>query len=189
MPALPPRNLRTNPPQTPSQANRQHRTLRENHSIPIHAPDNISRTSSKNAHILTNRLRPIPLRGNRIWLPLPRHDHHAGSLRNHLRILTRHVGLSFMGFNIGSVLGILVIGSIPDRLAKALAKRNGGEMKPEYRLPPMLIGAVAVPAGMFLYGWSAQHHLHWAVPLTETGLLGAGLISALVSLPNPWLPF
>ena len=48
-------------------------------------------------------------------------------------------------------------------------------MKPEYRLPLLWPGAITVPLGLFLYGWTAQYKVHWIVPILGTALLGAGV--------------
>jgi len=55
------------------------------------------------------------------------------------------VGLTYLGIGLGSILGLLIFGSVSDRIVKA--KSAAGEMKPEYRLPPMIPGAWAIPIG------------------------------------------
>jgi len=55
------------------------------------------------------------------------------------------VGLTFLGIGIGSLLGVIIFGLASDRIVKAKAKN--GEMKPEYRLPPMMVGSFIVPIG------------------------------------------
>ena len=91
---------------------------------------------------------------------------------------TSIVGLSFLGFGIGSVIGLLVMGSASDRILKVMSKSTtsspSGAMTPEYRLPPMLYGAALIPAGLFIYGWTAQYKLAWIVPILGTGLFGIG---------------
>lgn len=54
-------------------------------------------------------------------------------------------------------------------------------MKPEYRLPHMILGGITLPIGFFIYGWTAELHAHWIAPIIGTGVIGFGLI--LVSLP------
>jgi hypothetical protein len=44
-------------------------------------------------------------------------------------------------------------------------------MKPEYRLPPLVVGTFFIPAGLFLYGWSAYYKIHWIVPIIGTALV------------------
>ncbi|KAL2406937.1 MFS-type transporter penM, partial [Exophiala dermatitidis] len=49
------------------------------------------------------------------------------------------------------------------------------ELKPEYRLPLLWPGAVALPVGLILYGWTAQYKVHWIVPIIATTLLGGAI--------------
>lgn len=55
------------------------------------------------------------------------------------------VGLTYLGIGLGSLVGVFVFGIASDRIVKA--KSAAGEMKPEYRLPPMIPGSFAVPIG------------------------------------------
>lgn len=55
------------------------------------------------------------------------------------------VGLTFLGIGIGSLFGVVIFGIASDRIVKAMSKN--GEMKPEYRLPPMMVGSLFVPLG------------------------------------------
>ena len=55
------------------------------------------------------------------------------------------VGLTYLGIGIGSLLGLFVFGAASDRIVKH--KSKNGEMKPEYRLPPMIPGAFIIPIG------------------------------------------
>lgn len=55
------------------------------------------------------------------------------------------VGLTYLGIGIGSFIGVFLFGIASDRIVKA--KSTAGEMKPEYRLPPMIPGSFAVPIG------------------------------------------
>ena len=92
---------------------------------------------------------------------------------------TAIVGLSFLGFGIGSAVGLVVMGSASDRILKVMSKTTTtlsppGAMKPEYRLPPMLYGAALIPTGLLIYGWTAQHKVAWIIPILGTGLFGMG---------------
>lgn len=97
------------------------------------------------------------------------------------------VGLTYLGVGVGSFLGLVFAGAVSDRILKALIQKNGGEAKPEYRLPTMLIGAVVVPIGLFLYGWAAEKHVHYIVPIIGSGFLGAGLMLTFVRTLQPFL--
>jgi MFS family permease len=102
------------------------------------------------------------------------------------------VGLTFMGLGVGSILGLGFFGWSSDRMLKnktkdadviaaASGQRSSG-MKPEYRLPPMLPGAVLIPVGLFVYGWTAQFHVHYIVPILGTGLIGIGNIAVFMCI-------
>lgn len=93
----------------------------------------------------------------------------------------RGVGWAYMGFNVGNVVALIIVGGTSDRLVKYLKARNGGQAKPEFRLPPMTVGAIFIPISLFLYGWSVEKELHWIVPMIGTTLFGAGLIIVFVS--------
>ncbi len=41
-------------------------------------------------------------------------------------------------------------------------------MKPEYRLRPLPVGAVLLPVGLFIYGWTAEYHTHWIAPVSNS---------------------
>jgi multidrug resistance protein len=99
---------------------------------------------------------------------------------------TSLVGLSFLGLGVGSFIGIFIYSSTSDKYisrkaaeADKLAEETGAEkkgMKPEYRLPLLPVGAVFIPVGLFIYGWSAQYKVHWIVPIIGTAFGGVGNI-------------
>lgn len=92
------------------------------------------------------------------------------------------VGLTYLGTGVGSCFGLIFCGAVSDRLVKTLTERNGGMAKPEYRLPAMYIGALMVPVGLFLYGWTAEEKLHWILPMIGSGFLGFGLFAIIREL-------
>jgi hypothetical protein len=82
---------------------------------------------------------------------------------------------------VGSVFGLATLAVVSDRILKSLAAKHGGELKPEYRLPPMFIAAVTIPVGLFWYGWSAHAHLHYMMPIIGTMWVGIGMMCSMVS--------
>lgn len=97
------------------------------------------------------------------------------------------VGLAYLGIGVGSLLGLGLLGASSDRILAYLTKKNGGVAMPEYRLPPLMVGAWFVPLGLFWYGWTAEKHLAWILPILGTGSLGVGMLTAFVCLPFPRL--
>ncbi|KAI0158313.1 MFS general substrate transporter [Xylariaceae sp. FL1272] len=105
---------------------------------------------------------------------------------------TSLVGLAFLGLGVGSFIGIGVYSATSDSYLKrkaAQADREAEEtgeekkgMKPEYRLPLLPIGALFVPAGLFIYGWTAQYKVHWIVPIIGEGIGGVGNILVFLAI-------
>ncbi|PQK10882.1 hypothetical protein BB8028_0002g12000 [Beauveria bassiana] len=118
-------------------------------------------------------------------------------------------GLAFLGLGVGSMLGVAYFSSASDRYIKNKAKEAGelaadddnddndddgeegmatrrrlsvGAIKPEYRLPPLRLGAVLLPVGLFIYGWTAQYKVHWIVPIIGTAIMGVGNLVIFMSL-------
>lgn len=98
---------------------------------------------------------------------------------------TIHAGLTFLGLGIGSMIGVGYFSASSDKYIKKKAAEDGllpndgskpaaGTIKPEYRLPPLRVGAILLPAGFFIYGWTAQYHTHWIVPIIGTAIIGVG---------------
>ncbi|KJX98673.1 putative mfs multidrug transporter protein [Zymoseptoria brevis] len=93
-----------------------------------------------------------------------------------------NVGLTYLGSGIGMFLGLFLIGGASDRILKSKAAKYGGGLKPEYRLIPLVWTAWTCPVGLFIYGWTAEYHIQWAVPLFGTLLFGIGIIAALICI-------
>ncbi|KAG8161980.1 hypothetical protein KVR01_007745 [Diaporthe batatas] len=90
--------------------------------------------------------------------------------------------LNYLSLGAGFIVGLQISHPVMDKLYAYYQRRyNTTDGLPEWRIPPMVIGGVLAPAGLFLYGWSAQNKLHWAVPNTGCFLLAVGLIIAFQS--------
>lgn len=90
----------------------------------------------------------------------------------------QNTGLCFIPIGIGNFTGLLAFAFLSDGLMKKMAK--GGEMKPEYRLPPIIPGGCAFPIGLFIYGWTAQYKVHWIAPFVGVLFLGLGMITVFM---------
>ena len=53
-------------------------------------------------------------------------------------------------------------------------------MKPEQRLPPMIIGGLVIPLALLWYGWTVQAHVHWIAPVIATAILGFGVAATVL---------
>lgn len=90
------------------------------------------------------------------------------------------VGLSFLGIGIGSMIGLVIFGALSDKTVKKMSAK--GEMKPEFRLPPLIPGSLIIPIGLFWYGWSADQGVHWIMPIIGTSFVGLGLLATFLPI-------
>lgn len=58
-------------------------------------------------------------------------------------------GLATLGIGIGSVLGCVICGLAANLVSKSLTQKHGDDPKPEYRLPPMILGGPYTPISLF----------------------------------------
>ncbi|KAK5692456.1 hypothetical protein LTR97_010765 [Elasticomyces elasticus] len=72
-------------------------------------------------------------------------------------------GLHYIAVAFGEIAGSQVGGNIMDHVSARIRRRKGGETQPEYHLPLILPSFFIASAGLLLYGWAAQAHLHWIV--------------------------
>jgi DHA1 family multidrug resistance protein-like MFS transporter len=49
-----------------------------------------------------------------------------------------------------------------------------GKPIPEERLPPMIIGAIALPVGLFWFAWTSDPNITWVPQVLSIALLGFG---------------
>ncbi|RSM00579.1 hypothetical protein CDV31_011745 [Fusarium ambrosium] len=95
--------------------------------------------------------------------------------------IVTNVGLVYLGFGSGQIVGLFLFGLVSDPILKRLASK-GGEMKPEYRLPLMIPCSAIIPIGLLVYGWTAQFRVFWFVPIIGTFLIGFGMITVFSSV-------
>ncbi|PYI17897.1 polyamine transporter 4 [Aspergillus japonicus CBS 114.51] len=84
--------------------------------------------------------------------------------------------LPLLGINVGVALGALAM-----ILYNALYFRHHchdpstGQFIPESRLPPMILGAIFIPVGMFWYAWTASPAIYWASSVCSNLFIGCGM--------------
>ncbi|KAF1992215.1 MFS general substrate transporter [Aulographum hederae CBS 113979] len=88
---------------------------------------------------------------------------------------SQSTGLAYLGLGAGFLFGQALFAKISDRILRRMTRRSAdGEMKPEYRLPPSVIGGCFVPIGLLWYGWAAQEKAHYILPIIATGFMAFG---------------
>jgi MFS family permease len=90
-------------------------------------------------------------------------------------------GLAYLGIGIGFFCGIAFVATTSDRVVVKLTSQNNGKFEPEMRLPVMIFFSCILPISFFWYGWSADKHAHWIVPIV--GMLPFGLGMMGVYMP------
>ncbi|OBT55453.1 hypothetical protein VE04_04619 [Pseudogymnoascus sp. 24MN13] len=96
---------------------------------------------------------------------------------------TASTGLVFLAGGLGTLIGLFYVGYFSDR---TLVKRAaaGKTIGPEDRLPFIITipGSLTFPIGLFIYGWTAEEHVHWIVPQIGTAITGFGSILIFVGI-------
>jgi MFS family permease len=92
------------------------------------------------------------------------------------------VGLSYIGVGVGMIVGMVALGILSDKVI--IKQQAKGNVKPEHRLPLMLTmpGAIGLPIGVFVYGWTVHYNVHWIVPIIFTSLIGLGNLTAMMTI-------
>jgi multidrug resistance protein len=85
---------------------------------------------------------------------------------------TSTVGLVYLGLGVGSLGGMFWFAWDGGRAVKK--NMEGGQAKPEIRLKLLPHGAILLPIGFFIYGWTAHYHQHWMAPIIGTTVIGVG---------------
>ncbi|EXJ60836.1 hypothetical protein A1O7_04989 [Cladophialophora yegresii CBS 114405] len=92
-------------------------------------------------------------------------------------------GLAFIGVAVGMTLGIIY--SIFDNKRYArVEQEHKGEAPPEARLPPAMVGAVAIPIGMFVFAWTNFPSIHWIVCIIASAPFGFGVVLVFLAAMN-----
>ncbi|KAJ4397944.1 MFS siderochrome iron transporter 1 [Didymella pomorum] len=93
-------------------------------------------------------------------------------------------GLAFIGVAVGMVAAVCY--SIWDnkRYNKAIEASPSGIAAPEARLPPALVGSIAMPIGLFWFAWTNSPSIHWVVSIMAGAPFGFGMVLVFLSIMN-----
>jgi len=92
-------------------------------------------------------------------------------------------GLAFLGVTVGMLIGVGY--SIYDnKRYERIEDEHDGEAPPEARLPPGMIGSVALPIGLFWFAWTNYVSIHWIVCIIGTAPFGFGMVLVFLSNMN-----
>lgn len=92
-------------------------------------------------------------------------------------------GLPFLGVAVGMMSGCGYC-ILDNRRYLRIARANNGEAPPEARLAPALVGALAIPIGMFWFAWSNGPSVPWIVSVMAAAPFGFGIVLAFLACVN-----
>lgn len=90
-------------------------------------------------------------------------------------------GLAYLGLGIGSLIGQMSLDVYWTRRKRHLSAVSQ-QHRPEDQLPPLIVAGFFLGAGLCWYGWAAQYHIHWVVPILGTGMCGIGIMYFFVAV-------
>lgn len=93
------------------------------------------------------------------------------------------LGLTYVSVMIGILIGAAAyISIIYHRFTKKLL--NGGEVEPEVFIPIAIGGAVLMPIGIIIFGWTSSPDVHWIGPLIGSSVYACGAFIVFQTLFN-----
>jgi MFS family permease len=97
-------------------------------------------------------------------------------------------GLVYISLTVGTLTGVVLCTFSLDYfyVHGLFGKRreDGANPRSENRLIPAIPAMLAFPAGLFIYGWCLESHVHWAVPAIGALLCGFSLSSSTTPIMN-----
>ncbi|KAF2120966.1 major facilitator superfamily domain-containing protein [Lophiotrema nucula] len=94
-------------------------------------------------------------------------------------------GLPFVGVAIGMLSAVLyTILYDNKRYLKCVKKSSGGFAAPEDRLPPAIVGGIALPIGLFWFAWTNSPSLPWPASVAAGIPFGFGMVLIFLSIMN-----
>jgi multidrug resistance protein len=92
-------------------------------------------------------------------------------------------GLAFLGVAVGMLLGV-TYSIIDNKRYSRVEDQHDGEAPAEARLPPAMVGSVALPIGLFWFAWTNGPSVHWIVSIIATAPFGFGMVLVFLSCMN-----
>ncbi|KAF2648059.1 MFS general substrate transporter [Lophiostoma macrostomum CBS 122681] len=92
--------------------------------------------------------------------------------------------LPFLAIALGIVLSLLYVALVDQRRYARVVTTHNGAAPPEARLPPAMLGAVALPVGLFWFAATNSPETFWLVSVSAGVLFGFGMVLLYMSLTN-----
>lgn len=90
--------------------------------------------------------------------------------------------LNYISLAIGFTAGGQVGGRVVDySYCKLSARQPDGKGQPEFKLPLLMVLSFVLPAGLLIYGWTAEYKTHWIGPNIGAVLFSAGCMGTFLA--------
>jgi multidrug resistance protein len=93
-------------------------------------------------------------------------------------------GCAFLGVLVGMLLAVVYMIPENTRYNKKAKESEDGRASPEARLPPGMVGSIAIPVGMFWFAWTNYPSIHWIVSIAAGAPFGFGMVLIFLSIMN-----
>ncbi|OQD61060.1 hypothetical protein PENPOL_c018G04076 [Penicillium polonicum] len=92
-------------------------------------------------------------------------------------------GLAFLGILVGMVMAVIYTFPENFRYAKKCSQTTD-RLAPELRLPPSMVGGIALPIGLFWFAWTNSPNIHWMASVAAGAPFGFGMVLVFLSVFN-----
>ncbi|KAJ5727134.1 hypothetical protein N7493_004954 [Penicillium malachiteum] len=92
-------------------------------------------------------------------------------------------GLAFLGILVGMIVAVMY--TFPENMRyQKKCSETTDRLAPEVRLPPSMVGGVALPIGLFWFAWTNSPSIHWMVSIAAGAPFGFGMVLVFLSVFN-----
>lgn len=89
--------------------------------------------------------------------------------------------LSFLSLFVGIILGLTGMVTWSMTIFARQVSSTPGKVVPERRLPPMMVGAVGLPIGLFWFAWTSNPGIPWGAEIIAPALVSASMFAIFIS--------
>lgn len=93
-------------------------------------------------------------------------------------------GLAFLGVMIGMLFAIAYTLWDNKRYIRSCDSSPGGFAPPEARLPPVMIGGLTIPIGLFWFAWTNGRSVHYLASIAAGAPFGFGMVLVFLGIMN-----
>ncbi|KAF3033538.1 hypothetical protein E8E11_000984 [Didymella keratinophila] len=92
--------------------------------------------------------------------------------------------LPFLAIIVGIMVSLVYVALVDQKRYANLVAKYDGNAPPEARLPPAMLGAAALPIGLFWFAWTNAPELPFMICVSAGALFGFGMVLLYMSLTN-----